>query len=279
MAKTTAKPNRKLPHQKTSNRNRVLVVIPTLGDRISLLKETLQSVAEQSPKMADIVVVCPQKSLEARKLAAEFGASIIDDPGGLSEAINVGIAAAKPWHSYVTEIGDDDLLTAGSLAATVAALDNNPQAVLAFGYCNYINTKGQILFTSRAGRLAPWLMRWGPNLVPLPGLVFRLSAIREVGDFASELKYSMDLDMLLRLRRSGTFINTGKVVAAFRWHPLSSTVSNRKASLDESQEVKRRYMTNTTRRLAPIWEPLVRKATQLAADRVNAKAKALERKQ
>src|ERR1039458_5878444 len=95
--------------------NRVLVVIPTLGDRLELLRETLRSVKDQSPVIADVVVVCPKKSVAARKLAKEFGATVCDDPGSLSEAINVGFDLTKPWHEYVTEIGDDDLLRPGSI--------------------------------------------------------------------------------------------------------------------------------------------------------------------
>jgi hypothetical protein len=205
-------------------------------------------------------------------MAKKFGAAILDDPGSLTAAINVGLKHAKPWHDYVTEIGDDDLLTPGSLAITITALDANPSAVLAYGYCNYIDTNGCVIFTSRAGRIAPWLMSWGPNLVPLPGLVFRLSAIHKVGVFDANLKYSMDLDMYLRLRKIGKFINTGQILASFRWHPSSITVANRKTSLDEAQQVKRRYVSNMSRRIAPVWEIPVRIATKLAVNRVNARA-------
>lgn len=248
---------------------RVLLVVPTLGRRPELLRQTLQSIADQADCPADVVVVCPQDAEVALKLAAEFGAEVADDPGGMTAAINLGFARARPGHVYVNWIGDDDLLTPGSLAATASALDAAPSAVVAFGYCDYIDDAGRVLFTSRAGRLAPWLMTWGPNLVPQPGALFRLTAIREVGELDPSLKYAMDLDLLLRLRRRGSFVNTGRTVSRFRWHPTSTTVANRTPSLAESEQIKRRYLSPRQRLLAPLWQGPVRAATRLAAQRVN----------
>jgi GT2 family glycosyltransferase len=248
---------------------RVLLVIPTLGRRVDLLRQTLESIRDQVPHRADVVIVCPPAAAEAVALAAEFGARVVADPGGMTAAINAGLAEAQPGHEYFNWIGDDDLLTAGSLAATVSALDTDPAAVAAFGYCDYIDAADRVLFTSRAGGLAPWLMTWGPDLVPQPGALFRLAAVREVGGLDPTLSYAMDLDLMLRLRRLGTFANTGRTLSCFRWHPTSTTVANRTASLAEAERVKRRYLSPAQRQLAPLWEGPVRAATRLAARRVN----------
>lgn len=258
---------------------RVLMIIPTLGQRLDLFEETLMSLADQNSrtnKVLDIVVVCPKKSKEARELATKFGAIIADDPSnprGISAAVNAGIALAKPWHEYAAWMGDDDLLRPDSILSTLTVLDADKEAVVAFGHCDYIDDKGQHLFTSRAGRLAPWIMTWGPDLVPLPGALFRLSAVNEVGLFDTTLRYAMDLDMFLRLRKKGRFINVNKTVGAFRWHPTSTTVADRTSSLNEAEQVKRRYLSKTMRVMAPLWEKPVRLATRLAAYRVNALAR------
>ena len=248
------------------------MIIPTLGDRPDLLEATLQSLADQGPGILAVAVVCPKKAEDSRKLAKRFGAGIIDDPvnaRGISAAVNEGMTALQPWHKYLAWMGDDDLLEPRTLAKSVAALDANPDAVASFGYCNYIDTAGKTLFTSRAGKLAPWLMTWGPDLVPLPGALFRMSAVEKVGAFDQSLKFAMDLDMFLRLRKQGSFINMQRVVGSFRWHPTSTTVANRAASLAESEFVKRRYISPSLRAVAPFWEYPVRFATHLAARRVN----------
>lgn len=257
------------PGQHSLAAARVLLVIPTLGRRVELLRQTLESIRDQLPCQADVVIVCPPDSEGAVKLAAEFGAQVVDDPGSMTAAINAGLVQAAPSHEFFNWIGDDDLLTPGSLGATMTALDADPAAVAAFGYCDYIDDAGRVLFTSRAGSLAPWLMTWGPDLVPQPGALFRLATVRQVGGLDPALSYAMDLDLMLRLRRRGTFVNTGRTLSCFRWHPTSTTVANRTASLDEAERVKRRYLSPAQRQLAPLWEGPVRTATRLAARRVN----------
>lgn len=120
----------------------VLIVIPTLGERVDYLRQTLESIRNQQVKV-DIMVVTPASALAARALAHEFNAKVIDDPGSLPAAINLGVAEAGMQHRYVNWLGDDDLLTAGSLQVCVTALATQPKTVLAYGACEYIDEQGQ----------------------------------------------------------------------------------------------------------------------------------------
>lgn len=235
-----------------------------------MIEKALDSVVSQKPLSPDIYIVTPLNSPKMLAIAKQYNAIIIKDPGGgISVAVNTGIKNAKPYHEYIGWMGDDDLLRPGSLAATFNLLEKNRKAVLAYGYCDYIDEKDNIIFTSRAGSLAPWLMTWGPNLVPLPGILFRIKEVNNVGGFSEKLKYTMDLDILLRLRKKGELANTKKTLAAFRWHPNSTTVDNRHKSLLEAQFVKRKYMHKWTRAMAPTWEWLVIIATKYATKKVN----------
>jgi cellulose synthase/poly-beta-1,6-N-acetylglucosamine synthase-like glycosyltransferase len=251
---------------------RILVIIATLGEREEMLRQTLQSIVNQNIDL-DIVFVCPLANKSTKNLADEYNAFRIDDPGGISAAVNAGINFAKLHHTYITWIGDDDLLAPDSLKNTTKALDESPDAVLAFGYCHYINSKGSHILTSRAGRFAPWLMTWGPDLIPLPGTLFRASALTKISGFDTSLKYAMDLDIFLRLRKIGRFINVKKVVSSFRWHETSATVSNRTASSSEAERVKRKYMPPAMRFFSVLWEKPIRVASRLAAERVTSLAK------
>lgn len=248
---------------------RVLVLMPTLGKRNDLLRLTLESIKAQEPVLTDIAMIFPLKNKETKALAKEFGAIMVEDPGGISRAVNAGIAVAEPWHEYITWLGDDDLLTPSSLTTSIDVLDQDENAVVAFGYCDYIDIDGRRIFTSRAGRFAPWLMTWGPDLVPMPGLVMRRTALDKVGEFDNDNKWSMDLDILLRLRKTGRFINTKTSLACFRWHENSQTVSNRPRVLQEAEQVKRKYLPKPLRAISPLWERPVRIATNLAVRRVN----------
>ena len=253
-----------------AQKNKILIILPTLGQRTDFLRKTLDSIKLQKPVNYDLVMIFPKNSKETESLAKEFGAIIVEDHGkGLSSAVNEGLKQLKPIHKYFSWIGDDDLLSEKSLHNSQKALEENGEAVVAFGYCDYINNAGEKLFTNRTGNLAPWIMTWGPNLMPCPGTLFRCSAVKEAGQFDVNNKYSMDLDMFLRLRKLGKFINTKKTLAAFRWHSSSTTVANRKAVLKETESVKRKYLPKYLQTIAPIWEYPVRIATKLAVIRVN----------
>jgi GT2 family glycosyltransferase len=251
----------------------VLVVLPTLGDRLVTLEETLRSIeAQRADVSLHLVVVAPERARDARKMAERFGASVVGDPGsGISDAINAGVAAATT-EAYYAWMGDDDLFRSGGLARLVALLDADPAATVAFGACDYIDPEGRVIGTSKAGRAARWLLPWGPDLIPHPGSMIRLSAMRSVGGFDPALRYAMDLDMFLRLRGTGRYLSTTQSVSAFRWHPDSLTVANRQASSAESESVKRRHLPSALRPLAPVWELPVRWAAARAAAAVSKRA-------
>src|SRR5690606_3217284 len=71
----------------------ILVVLPTLGDRLETLEQTLRSVDEQRQDVdLTLVVIAPPGATEGRALAARHGAVVVDDlKQGISAAINRGL--------------------------------------------------------------------------------------------------------------------------------------------------------------------------------------------
>jgi hypothetical protein len=128
----------------------VVVVLPTLGDRIDTLSETLESVAGQRAEVTlTLAVVVPREAEQARELASAHGAVVLDDPrDGISQAINIAVDSA-PDAAYYAWIGDDDLFRPGGLRALVDLLEPRPDAVLAFGGCDFIDEAGRTLVTNR----------------------------------------------------------------------------------------------------------------------------------
>lgn len=252
----------------------ILVILPTLGDRLESLKETLESVRNQRSQVdLTLVLVAPKTATAARELAELYDAVIIDDPKeGISAAINRGLAA-REGEGYYAWIGDDDLFRPGGLGKLRSMLQNDDGAVLAYGGCEYIDPTGKVLAVSNAAGLAKFLLPWGPDLIPHPGTMIRLDALEAIGGFDVTLKYAMDLDAFLSLRRFGRFIWTREAVSAFRWHPDSLTVANRLNSSRESEAVKRRHLPRVLRPLSPLWNHPIRWASAYAAGRVSAQAR------
>jgi GT2 family glycosyltransferase len=249
---------------------RVLLVVPTLGQRITYLYDTLSSIAAQDLP-TDVVLVAPLTP-EIQGLAEQFNAQVLPDPGSQPKAINAGMRLAQPNHEYVNWLGDDDLLEPGSLACTTRALDTNPEAVVAYGACRYINESNQELWVSKAGPWATRILAWGPDLIPQPGMLVRRSAWERVGGVDESYRFAFDLDLLLRLKTVGALIDVGQVVSSFRWHAESLTVSDRATNLAESERAKRTALSPRARQFAWLWEAPVRIATRVAAREVNRRA-------
>jgi len=251
----------------------ILVVLPTLGDRLDFLRVTLDSVAAQRDDVdLTLVLVSPPSAESAREMAKSYGAVLVDDPReGISSAINRGLGA-RTDEEYYAWVGDDDLFRPGGLALLQAKLEADPSAVVAYGACDYIDPAGRTLWVSAAGGLAKLLLPWGPNLIPNPAALIRFDALTAIGGFDEKLRYAMDLEAFLALRRHGRFIATKTPVAAFRWHPDSLTVANRRASSEEAEAIKRRHLPRVLRPISPLWDVPVRWASSYAASRVTARA-------
>lgn len=249
----------------------VMLVVPTLGRRPEYLSLTLSSIREQDVA-ADIVIVAPEGNASVQSVVREFGARFLPDPGSLPGAINLGMESFSASYAFVGWLNDDDLLEPGALRATMSALVSDPSASLAFGSCRYIDGSGSELWISRAGPWAPRILKWGPDLIPQPGMLVRREAWAAVGGLDESFRLAFDLDLLLRLQKVGRLVDTGAVVSSFRWHADSLTVDDRSTNLAESERAKRAALGPVARRLAWLWERPVRGAIRLAAHEVNRRA-------
>lgn len=251
----------------------VLVVLPTLGDRLETLRQTLESVEEQRADVhLTLVVVVPEKAIAARELAERYGAVIVSDPKtGISAAINCGLDARTTERFYAW-IGDDDLFRPGGLRTLLALINGTQHTVVAYGGCDYIDGAGDVQFTSAAGAAAGFLLPWGPDLIPHPGSMIRIDDLDAVGRYDTSLKFALDLDVFLKLRTRGRFVHTRAVVSAFRWHADSLTVSDRGGSSREAEAVKRAHLPRVLRPLSPLWNRPVSWAAAVAAKRLSSRS-------
>lgn len=225
-----------------------LIVVPTLGERMDLLDACLASVLGQDTPLRLVVVTTPARLDAVRALVEDRGSVVPQQRPGLSAAINIGWESARAGESLFAWIGDDDLLEPGSLERATAVLHRNPNASMVYGACRIIDQDGYELFVSRPGRLeSSWLLEYGSNLIAQPGTVFRRAAVDAVGPLDESLKLAMDLDLFLRLRRWGPLVRTGHVLASYRRHEDTLTLTNFDLSRQEARMVQRR-----TRRPLPV---------------------------
>ncbi|MGW4517230.1 glycosyltransferase [Streptomyces sp. NPDC004393] len=233
---------------------RVRLVVPTTGERPEYLEQCLASVGRQREPV-EVVLVGPARAEDGLRAAAERHGCrfLVEERRGLSNAVNQGWRDAGT--EYLAWLGDDDLLTGDSLTAARTVLDRAPRAAMVYGQLRVIDADDRTLYTLRPGAFASWLSRYGQNFVGQPGSLYRRSAVLRAGMLDPELRYAMDFDLHLRLRRDGRMVYLPRVLGCFRVHSTSLTVTCASPD-DEGRRVMRRYLSPTALRLESCWWPL-----------------------
>lgn len=255
---------------------RILLAVPTLGQRLELLQRTLASAQGSRQVVVDPVIVCPAASPELAALARAHNAELLVAPGHISAAVNRAFRLASAEHRYGAWIGDDDMVVAHGVSRAAAALDERPDAVMAYGDCDFINVDGATLFVRRPPPAARWLMHFVPGLIKSEACLFRLDALRQVGGLDESLRYAMDVDLILRLRRIGSAVRVPTSMGRFCIHADSITIRNRVLSFEEAQRVQLAAAKPGLGFVLRAVQPLLMRVLLLGATRMNARKVAVD---
>jgi GT2 family glycosyltransferase len=250
------------------NQPNVGIVVPTMGMRPEFLRQSLASI--RLAGKATIHIVAPESAKLTSVLdQGSYDALIIDPGTGLSAAIDAGLRSFPPNIEFMNWLGDDDLLTEGSLNYALAVLEGDPESVLVYGGCEYIDGDGRSLWLNKSGSYAKYVMRCGPQLIPQPGALFRRDAYERIGGLKHQYKWAFDLDLLIRISSEGKLRFANRTLAKFRWHQGSLSVGGRKGSVSEASMIRTAALPFVLRTIAPIWELPIRKAILRAGKQLN----------
>jgi hypothetical protein len=255
----------------TSSQNlRAGIVVPTIGGRPEYLPLALKSIREAGNAY---ILLVGNKGFDASNFLAEgLIDQYLDEPvPGLAAKINFGFSKLPADIQLINWLGDDDLLTPDSLTAAVERMSKPDQPVLVFGGCDYIDPVGKKIFSNKSGSWAVLLLRFGPQLIPQPGALYRRDAFEKIGGLSDNYGWAFDFELFYSLSKIGKAVYLPKVLAQFRWHPGSLSVSRRRESVNEASAVRKSHLPKSLRTVSEIWEWPVRQATYLAGVRVSKK--------
>ena len=245
------------------------IVVPTLGKRPEYLRQCLESI--RAAGEAHILLVAPDSFDAEKVLPSDLFNQVVFDPGsGLSAAINLGVDSLPPSVSLINWLGDDDLLTEESITTAARELEASPDVLMVFGSCDYIDEAGAVVWKNKSGQWAVPLLRFGPDLIPQPGSLFRREAFTGAGKLKSEYDWAFDFDLFIEMSKLGKLKFLNQTLAQFRWHPESLSVEFRKKSVREASQVRVSHLPKLLRPISMIWEYPVRQATLIAGMRVTA---------
>ena len=252
---------------------RVGIVVPTIGGRPEYLPLALKSIRDAIDPGGVFVILIGNPGFDASVfLKSKLIDQYIDEPGpGLAEKINFGLRALPADIEYFNWLGDDDLLTPGSLEAALERIEAPDRPVLVFGGCEYIDHAGRPLWNQKSGQWAVGLLRFGPQLIPQPGALYRRDAFEWVGGLSTDFGWAFDFQLFLSLSRLGKAVFVPRTLANFRWHPGSLSVGRRRESVAEASAVRKSHLAAWLRPISEIWEWPVRQATYWAGVRLSRK--------
>jgi hypothetical protein len=238
------------------------VVVPTIGERPQYLDLTLNSIREAGDSY---IVLVGRKGFDATSYQKAGLVDLYVDEleKSVPKKINQGFRALPEDIKYITWIGDDDLLAPGSLGVAVSALGQPEKPVLVFGHCQYIDSEGNDVLVKRSGSWAVPLLRFGPQLIPQPGAVFRRDAFEKAGGLSDKFQFAFDFDLFLKLSKLGKAVFVDSILSSHRWHSTSLTYSRRWDSVKEASAVRVSNLPFAARILSPLWELPVLMVTYL----------------
>ena len=252
--------------------HKVGIVVPTLGKRPEFLRQCLESI--RSAGQAHVLLVVPTSFDPRFLLPSNMFDQVVIDPGaGLSEAINLGVESLPAAVQFINWLGDDDVLTEGSITSAARVLEASKNVVMVFGSCDYINSEGEVVWKNKSGQWAVPLLRFGPDLIPQPGALFRREAFKQAGMLKPKYDWAFDFDLFIELSKLGKLKFVDQTLAQFRWHPESLSVEFRIKSVSEASQVRISHLPAFLKPVSSLWEYPVRQATLRAGKRVTAKAK------
>ena len=251
---------------------RIGIVVPTIGGRPEYLPLALKSIRAAGD--AHVILVGNQGFDASEFLAQGLIDQYTDEPEpGLAAKINFGFRQMPASVEYINWLGDDDLLTPGSLTEAAARMDKADKPVLVYGGCEYIDPVGKPIWNQKSGSWAVALLRFGPQLIPQPGALYRRDAFEKIGGLTTKFGWAFDFELFYSLSEVGKCVYLPKTLANFRWHPGSLSVGRRRESVAEASAVRKSHLPRALSAISIIWEWPVMQATYFAGIRLSKKLK------
>ncbi|MEM9543610.1 MAG: glycosyltransferase, partial [Cyanobacteria bacterium P01_E01_bin.42] len=219
---------------------RISVIIPAYNAEKTIAK-TIQSVLEQTFEDFEIIVIndgSSDRTLEIVESISDSRIQVYSYPNtGAAISRNRGLSLASG--EFIALLDADDLWTTDKLEAQFQALQNHPEAGVAYSWTDYIDESDRYvrsgLHISVDGNVLQELLvhnflENGSN--PL----IRSQIIQEIGQFDPHLSAGMDWDFYLRLANFCHFVVISRPQILYRIS-ISSITTNVRRQEQESLKV------------------------------------------
>jgi len=219
----------------------VSIVTPSFNQG-EFIEETVQSVLAQDYPNIEHIVIDGASTDSTLSILRRYDGKIswISEPDrGQSEAINKGFRRARG--EILSWLCADDLYYPDTVSEVVEHFHQHDGTDMIYGESQYIDSQGQPIgmYPSsefNATSLLPFCF------IPQPTVFMRKSILDRVGLVDSQLHYAMDLDLWARVAMQGRIDFMPRILARYRLHDGTKTVSSGSAVEREGIRVRERYL-------------------------------------
>jgi len=212
-----------------SQRSPKVSVVITAFNSASFIRDALQSVADQTYRDFEIIVVDDGSEDDTGRIVKSSEISckyIYQENQGASAARNTGLRAAGG--EYINFLDADDLLLPDKLFTQVAFLDSHTDVDIVYGDTVYFYQDG----TDRSQRRFSRGLRTPPfptsgnmlevlvinSVFAVHAALVRRSCMVEIGGFDEHLRSAEDYDLWLRMAACYRFFYVDEIVVKYRIH-------------------------------------------------------------
>ncbi len=232
-----------------------MTVLLTAYEQAAYLPEALAGVSAQTLDDWDVVLTDDASTDESADLLRAWAATCGHPATVIAHERNVGLnptlneALPECRGTYLAYLGGDDVWAPEKLARLVAALDDAPEAAVAYSDARLIDADGALLAESflvdhdlcpgPEGHVFESLL--ARNFVIASSAVYRREAIEAIGGWNPDLPFE-DWDLLLRLADRAPFVHVPEALVDYRVHDASATRSRFSTMLDGRMSVLEPWM-------------------------------------
>lgn len=210
----------------TSDFPRFSIVLPNYNTA-EYLEETIISILSQDYPDFEFIVVDGGSTDGSVDLLKRYGDKIrwiSEKDDGQTDAINKGFAMATGDLHYWANA--DDPVLPGTLRHVAGLLTDLSQPKWAVGAADLIDEKGKSYFTRTVETVddATFLL-WALKWIPTQSVFWNRKMWEAAGPFNYDLHYTMDLGLWQRMHKAAPCIITDQVLAQYRMHAVSKSLS------------------------------------------------------
>lgn len=221
---------------------KITIITPSFnqGDYI---EETILSIINQEYPNLEYIIIdggSTDNTVEIiKKYEKQITYWVSEKDSGQSNAINKGLKFATG--DIVNWINSDDLLLPGSLTTIAQKFNENPDAIMIHGRIAYFGSSNYYSQNLPEKNLKT---RYAAHIcMPQPACFFKMQLIKEQGLLDESLHFSMDTDLYMRAALNYEIIQINDVLAKFRLHATSKSVSSfNKTFLEDNKKIFSRVL-------------------------------------